>query len=189
MPWVIEGILTTRNSTGTINIAPQGPIRISEERWLLRPFQGSRTLENLLRERCGVFHITDDVLLLAQTAVGEANPHPRLQACTKIVGQYLADSCQALEFQVHTITQQEPRVEIEVEIVQRHDLRPFTGWNRAQFACLELAIMATRTHLVDKATIQAEVERWRPIITKTAGPNELSAWKFLLKYLEIEIVG
>ncbi len=96
MPWVIEGILTTRNALGTINIAPQGPIRLSEERWLLRPFQGSRTLENLLRERCGVFHITDDVLLLAQTAVGDADPQPRLQTCTKIAGQYLADSCQAL---------------------------------------------------------------------------------------------
>jgi len=39
--------------------------------WLrLRPFQTSTTFHNLKRQRAGVFHVVDDVLLLARAAIG-----------------------------------------------------------------------------------------------------------------------
>ena len=87
MPFIIEGLITTWNHDGTTNVAPQGPIvLVPGERLLLRPWQGSRTYDNLWRDRCGVFHLTDDVLLLAETAIGEPRSAPALVPATMIDG-------------------------------------------------------------------------------------------------------
>ena len=73
MPFILEGIVTTRNEDGAVNVAPMGPIIDPDEaphitRLHLRPFQTSTTFANLARTRQGVFHVTDDVLLLARAA-------------------------------------------------------------------------------------------------------------------------
>ena len=64
MPFILEGIVTTRNEDGTINVAPMGPVVDPAEapritNLLLRPFQTSTTYANLARTRQGVFHVTD----------------------------------------------------------------------------------------------------------------------------------
>ena len=46
----------------------------------LRPYRSSTTYQNLKARGEGVFHVTDDVLLLAQTAIGE----PLVQRLLKI---------------------------------------------------------------------------------------------------------
>ena len=43
---------------------------------VLRPFQTSTTYRNLKQTGCGVFHVTDDVLLLAQAAIGALDVSP-----------------------------------------------------------------------------------------------------------------
>ena len=46
-------------------------------RFVLRPFHTSTTYHNLKARGEGVLHVTDDVLLLAQTAIGAARcRHP-----------------------------------------------------------------------------------------------------------------
>jgi hypothetical protein len=68
---ILEGIVVTLDDQGIPNIAPMGP-RVDRQisRLVLRPFQTAQTYRNLKATGCGVFHITDDVELLARAAVG-----------------------------------------------------------------------------------------------------------------------
>ena len=75
---ILEGIVTTLNLEGALNIAPMGPQVDSDSamaRFVLRPYRTATTYQNLKARGEGVFHVTDDVLLLAQTAIGSA-PQP-----------------------------------------------------------------------------------------------------------------
>ena len=74
---ILEGIVTTRNNRGEMNIAPMGPIvEESMETLLLRPYKTSQTYQNLIRHPCGVFHVIDDLLLLARAAIGKLESIP-----------------------------------------------------------------------------------------------------------------
>ena len=51
---ILEGIVTTSNDRGELNIAPMGPsIESSMEKFLLRPFQSSQSFQNLARQTRG----------------------------------------------------------------------------------------------------------------------------------------
>jgi uncharacterized protein len=77
---ILEGIVTTTSSEDAVNIAPMGPV-VDEamERFLLRPYQTAQTYQNLKYHPEGVFHVTDDVLLLAQAAIGVVDLSPTLE--------------------------------------------------------------------------------------------------------------
>ena len=69
---ILEGIVTTLNPDGSLNVAPMGP-RVenrSFDRFVLRPYRSSTTYRNLKALGEGVLHVTDDVLLLARAAIG-----------------------------------------------------------------------------------------------------------------------
>ena len=74
---ILEGIVTTISPEGELNIAPMGPV-VDEamSRLVLRPFRTSHTYRNLKHLGEGVFHVTDDVLMLAQGAIGTVQPMP-----------------------------------------------------------------------------------------------------------------
>ncbi len=187
MPFIIEGLITTRNPDGTINVAPQGPIvLIPGERLLLRPWSGSRTYVNLWRDRCGVFHLTDDVLLLAETAIGEPRIMPSLVPATIVNGMALADALESWELVIDEAAQTGPRSEMTARIVNRVVRRTSPGWNRAQFAVIETAILATRLHLLAASLVQADLERWRTVVEKTGGERELAAFALLHEYIGMQ---
>ena len=75
---ILEGIVTTVNVDGSVNISPMGPIvdDLRIERLVLRPYQTSVTCQNLLRTRQGVFHVTDDVEIIARAAVDRLEQLP-----------------------------------------------------------------------------------------------------------------
>jgi hypothetical protein len=184
MPFIIEGLITTWNPDGTTNIAPQGPVvLVPGEKLLLRPWQGSRTYENLWRDRCGVFHLTDDVLLLAETAIGEPRRAPALVSATTIDGMSLADSLETWELVIDEAVEQGPRSELTARIVNRVVRRTSCGWNRAQFAVIETAILATRLHLIAAPIVRADLERWRTVVEKTGGEREMAAFELLAEYI------
>src|SRR5436309_10267675 len=74
---ILEGIVTTISPEGVLNLAPMGPaVDEAMNRLLLRPYQTAQTYRNLKAHGEGVFHITDDVLLLAQAAIGAVEEPP-----------------------------------------------------------------------------------------------------------------
>jgi hypothetical protein len=184
MSLILEGIVTTRNDDGTINVSPMGPL---VDRGLtafrFRPFQTSRTYQNLKRERAGIFHVVDDVLLLAQAAVNRFEREPAFLQPEIVAGAVLEEACRWFEFEVESIDDSEPRTTIETRLVHVGEIRPFWGFNRAKHAVLELAVVSTRLFLMSRAAAQAEVDRLSVIVEKTAGDREEQAFDLLRKYI------
>lgn len=187
---IIEGILTTINVEGSVNIAPMGALIDDEtersfDHLRLRPYRRTTSLANLKRTGQGVFHITDDVHLLARAAVGHIEPPPELRKAEAIEGFVLADACRWYSLRVEKVIDSEPRAAVEADIVESGRIRDFLGLNRAKHAIVEAAILATRLELLPIDHILLEYARLMPLVEKTGGPNERAAMEFLQEYVEV----
>jgi uncharacterized protein len=184
---ILEGIVSTLDGTGQPHIAPMGPL-VDEalNRLWLRPFATSTTFQNLRRTGVGVFHVTDDVELLARAAVGQLPSLPRLIQAEAIPGVVLADACRWYAFEVELIDASHERTSVAARVVDRGILREFLGFNRAKHAVVEAAILATRTHLLDSREILAEFERLAIPVAKTGAAAERRAFDFLRAYVQAQ---
>ena len=181
---ILEGLITTLDSAGGVNIAPIGPqVDGAMERFGLRLFPTSQTWRNLAAQREGVLHVTDDVLLLARAAVGPIKPLPPLFPAQKVRGAVLSDACRYYEFRIKGMYEGEERVRLEAEVVHAGRLRDFFGFNRAKHAVIEAAILATRTEWLPLKDIEAEYGKLKVLVEKTGGAQELQAFAFLQQYL------
>jgi hypothetical protein len=181
---ILEGIVTTINADGSVNISPMGPlVDDALERLWLRPYQTSTTYQNLKRSGAGVFHITDDVELLAQAAVGQPDPPPRVHAADAVAGMILSDACRWYAFEVESLDDSAERTSIVCRVVATGRQRDFVGFNRAKHAVLEVAILATRVHLLDAAEIESEFARLAIPIEKTGAAAEHRAFEFLQEFV------
>ncbi|MGE0608276.1 MAG: DUF447 domain-containing protein [Pirellulales bacterium] len=184
MPMILESIITTTNADGSVNISPMGPeVDETWQRFTLKPFQSSKTYANLKRTGRGVLHVTDDVELLAQAAVGQPNPLPPMTKAAALDGWILADACRWYAFRVELLDDSQPRTRIEVAVTDSGRQRDFFGFNRAKHAVVEAAILATRLHLLPAEQIAAEFERLAVLIDKTGGEQERRAFDFLRRHV------
>lgn len=185
MALILEGIVTTRDENGRVNISPMGPqVTPAMDQLVLRPYQSSRTYRNLRRTGQGVLHVTDDVELLARSAVGDVDPLPALAEAAEVDVPALADACRWYEFRVTDLDDSQDRTTIHCTVVRRHFVREFFGFNRAKHAVLEAAILATRLEFLPAAQILEEFGRLETIVRKTAGEQEMRAFEFLQQYID-----
>lgn len=177
--------MTTLSADGSVNISPMGPIvdeRLTE--FVLRPYQTSTTYQNLKRTGQGVFHVTDDVELIARAALGQPQPLPPLAPAQAIEGRIIASACRWYALRVRTLDDSHERTEITCDVVDQGTLREFFGFNRAKHAVLEAAILATRVAFLPPEEIRSELARLKTPVTKTGGPSELRAFEFLVVEVE-----
>ncbi|MFO0909095.1 MAG: DUF447 family protein [Isosphaeraceae bacterium] len=180
---ILEGLVTTLGIDGQLNIAPMGPnVATGMDRFVLRPFVSSTTFANLAAREEGVFHVMDDVLLLAQTAIGQAVA-PATREATRVRGRILSDACRYYEFRVQSIDATDQRAMILVETVASGRIRDFLGFNRARHAVVEAAILATRVGLIEPDTILDEFRRLEPLVDKTGGSQEREAFDLLTNHV------
>ena len=181
---ILEGIVTTQNDDGSTNTSPMGPIVDSTtSNFTLRPFQTSTTYKNLKRSSVGVLHVTDDVLLLAQAAIGQPT-NPQLVNCESVGIKMIADCCRWYAFRVETLDDQNERTRIECKTIDQGRVRDFFGFNRAKHAVIEAAILATRVHILDASDIASQLEALRPLIEKTGGERETEAFALLDSHIK-----
>ncbi len=175
---ILEGIVTTRNGKGTVNISPMGPlVDLQIKHFVFRPYRTSTTYQNLKREGSGVFHVTDDVMLFAQAALGHPDPLPTLKGLT------LTDACRWYAFEIESLDDSQDRTEIVARTVDRGHNRDFFGFNRARHAVIEAAILATRVHLIPAVQIVEDLQRLETPLQKTGSSAELEAFAFLREYI------
>lgn len=181
---ILEGIVVTLGEGGAPNIAPMGP-RVDRDisRLVLRPFQTSQTYRNLKQTGCGVFHVTDDVDLLARAAIDKLERPPPLMALAGFPCPRLADACRWFAFRVQSLDDAAQRTTIECSVVARGELRPFFGFNRAKHAVLEAAILATRIGILPADEILSDLDRLAVPVQKTAGHQERQAFGLLDAYV------
>ncbi|MEJ7594043.1 MAG: DUF447 domain-containing protein [Planctomycetaceae bacterium] len=187
---IVEGIVTSMDAAGRLNVAPMGPIVVGDfASLLLRPFQPSTTFNNLAATRCGVFHVVDRVEMIAQAAIGRLTELPAVERAAMIDGFVLKDCCRWFEFTVDSVDASDARSRMLSSIVYRGERRPFFGFNRARHAVLEAAILATRLHLLSRRHVLDMIGFLEPAVEKTGGTEEKSAFamlkEFVLSQLEL----
>lgn len=181
---IIEGLVTSIDSTNTINVAPMGPIVHGDfESLTLRPFAGSTTFENLVSTKAGVFHVVDRVHLIAEAAIRKLTTTPPMFPAKVISGAVLSDCCRCFEFRITSIDDSDSRAILNAEIVHSENVRPFLGFNRARHAVIEAAILATRVHLLPYETIQRQLPYLESAVEKTGGQEERDAFQMLSDFI------
>jgi uncharacterized protein len=186
---ILEGIVTSLDADGAINVAPMGPIVDESMRTLvLRPFQTSTTYRNLKQHPQGVFHVVDDVLLLARATINRLDAPPTLPA-ERVRGAVLSAACRWYEFEIDEFDDTAERTRLVARVVHTGRIRDFFGFNRAKHAVLEAAILASRVHILSRAAIMEQLEPLRAPVDKTAGPREREAFDLLVRYIDDHFAG
>jgi len=172
-----ECIVTTRGENGNAHVAPMG-VHVDDEGLIIAPFKPSATLENLLRERHACINYTDDVRVFAGCLTGRRDW--RVRDADQIQGLRLTEALAHAEVEIARIDEDELRPRFHCKVVFEATHAPFRGYNRAQAAVLELAILVSRLDRLAFDKIQSEIEYLKIAIEKTAGPRERQAWDWLM---------
>src|SRR5439155_25943102 len=99
------------------------------------PYRTSTTYRNLKARGEGVLHVTDDVLLLARTALGiPVGAEVATRAAAVVDGRVLVDACRYYEFRVIDLDDRDERTTLVAETVAEGRFRDFFGFNRAKHA-------------------------------------------------------
>jgi uncharacterized protein len=191
MPMIRETIVTTLTPEGKVHIAPLGliaePLRAEGsggegEGWIIAPFRPSATLDNLRANPYAVANFTDDVLVFAGSLTG--NRAWPTRPATSIPGAVLDAALTHAELKVVDVEEDEHRPRFHCKIVLQAAHAPFRGFNRAQAAVLEAAILASRLHMLSRDKIERELAYLQIAVEKTAGPREHEAWRLLVEKIE-----
>ncbi|AWB09276.1 DUF447 domain-containing protein (plasmid) [Azospirillum humicireducens] len=186
-----ETIITTTGADGQPLVAPMGvTVEASGdgERFILAPFRPSRTLDNLLAYRCAVVNHTDDVRIFAGCISGRRCDWPTVPA-ERIDAPRLADCLSHEEIVVAEVEDDPVRPRFHCRTVHAATHGRFRGHNRAQAAVIEAAILVSRLHMLPADKIEREVGYLSIAIGKTAGPQELEAWGWLMERISAHRKG
>jgi hypothetical protein len=177
---IIETVVTTVNPDGSVNCAAMG-VEWGGDEIVVKPFRSTRTLRNLRAHPAAVIHLTDDILLFAEAALGD--PRPSTRRAVAVDGAVIEDACSWREVRVVAIDDRRPRARVETLVVHRGVGREFLGFNRARAAVLEASILASRIRLLAPAQVTAELDRLQIAVDKTAGPREHAAMELVREHV------
>jgi uncharacterized protein len=173
---IFETLVTTLGVDGRVHFAPMGAQYFGEE-VLLQPFKPSGTLDNILRSGAAVLNLTTDVRVFAGCVTGRRD-WPTLPAeC--IAGRRLASALAHLELQLLRCEDDAQRPVLHLTRLCERTHSPFPGFNRAQAAVIEGAVLVSRLRRLSAAKVDAEMAYLQIAIDKTAGPVEREAWGWL----------
>ena len=178
---IFETIVTTLYADGRVHIAPMG-VREEDGFIIISPFRPSTSLDNLLREQSGVINYTDDVRVFAGCLTGRWQ-WPTLPV-ESIRGARLAGALAHTEVRLDRVEDDPVRPRLICKPSHHAHHSPFRGYNRAQAAVLEAAILASRLEMLAWGKIDQELAYLKIAIDKTAGPRELEAWTWLMEKIE-----
>jgi len=178
MPHIVETIVTTKNAKGEVHIAPLGLIAEGAN-WVLAPFRPSRTLDKLRDVPFAVASHTDDVRVFAGSLTGRKDWATR--SAEKVDGAVLENAVSHWELAVDRVTEDDLRPRFSCRLVHAASHRPWGGFNRAQAAVLECAVLVSRLKMLPVDKIEAELKYLEIAVSKTAGEREQEAWGWLME--------
>ena len=181
MPLIYETIVTTLDANDQPHIAPFG-VREEGELVLIAPFRPSNSLDNFLYHRTAVINLTDDVRIFAGAFVGRRD-WPLVSA-DKVHGVRLVSALAHREIELVEVREHPSRPELLFKVKHEVQHQAFRGFNRAQSAVVELAVLVSRLHMLPMEKIDAEIAYLSIAVEKTAGERELQAWQWLIERVE-----
>ena len=181
---LIETVVTTAGNDGEVNCAAMG-VRWGEHELVFWPFEATRTLKNLRLRGEAVVHLTDDVLLFVQSALG--HPQPAMRTASVVAGSVIEDASSWREVVVTEIVPIEgnmSRSQVRARIVAAGTgTQPPLGLCRARHAAVEASIFASRLKWLGGERVWAELDRLQELVDKTAGPRERAAMEYVRRYV------
>jgi uncharacterized protein len=177
MPMIRETIVSTVNQAGDVHFAPLGIIA-DDDGWIIAPFYPSTTLKNLRSVPFAVANFTDDVRIFAGCLTGRgAWP---ATASEEIVVPRLQTALSHAELAVSHVTEDEQRPRFHCRVLRTVAHAPFKGFNRAQAAVIEAAILVSRLKMLPRDKVEREIAYLQTAINKTSSLNEEEAWSWLI---------
>jgi hypothetical protein len=177
--------VTTISAAGAVHVAPLGIIQDGEG-WIIAPFHPSTTLDNLRAVPFAVANYTDDVRIFAGCLTGRRD-WPTTAAGVPV--PRLAGALAHAELAVTGITEDDQRPRFHCRVVTLATHAPFRGFNRAQAAVIEAAILVSRLHMLQRHKVKAEMAYLAIAVGKTAGPAEQEAWNWLAEKVQATYAG
>jgi len=175
-----EVIITTISNKGIVHIAPMG-IRFIAKQVIISPFKPSTTLNNIIENNIATINFIDDVRVFA----GIVSRHKKdweLSARTDLeIVPNLTLTNTFYNVAVNEYQEDDKRPNIICDIKNSKIIKPFLGFNRAQFSVIELAVLSTRLGRISDDKIKNELGYLKIGIDKKAGDNEKEAWSWIEK--------
>lgn len=183
---IFETVVTTVSAAGVPHVAPMGVRYVPApadggaprgDDVVLMPFKPSATLDNIVATGHAVLNVLTDVRVLAGCVTGRKQ-WPVLPA-ERIPGVRLASALSHLELRLAEQRDDAQRPVLRLARVHEVMHTPFIGFNRAQAAVLEAAVLVSRLHMLPAQKVDDEMAYLQIAIDKTAGPDEREAWGWL----------
>jgi hypothetical protein len=178
---IFETIISSVDLVGEPHITPFG-VRYEGENVVISPYKPSTTLDNILATKCAVMNLTDDVRVFAGAICKKQNL-PALQPNGHAAPR-LADCLAHVELELLEVRDDAVRPQLVMKKVAEVNHKPFAGFNRAQAAVIELAVLVSRLHMLPREKIQTEINYLQIAIDKTAGERETEAWSWLIEKID-----
>jgi len=182
---IFETVVTTIARDGTPHIAPMG-VRYADggATVVLMPFKPSTTLANVLATRQAVLNCVTDVRVFAGCVTGRRD-WPTVPA-EHIAGVRLEAALRHVELELTKQRDDAQRPVLHLSRVHEATHAAFVGFNRAQAAVVEGAVLVSRLGMLAMDKIDAEMAYLQIAIDKTAGPAEVEAWQWLRQAVDAQ---
>lgn len=172
-----EAIVSTADRAGKVHFAPLGLIAEADG-FVLAPFHPSTTLGNLRAVPFAAANFTDDVRVFAGCLTGRGD-WPSAP-CAEIPVRRLAPALAHAELAVAQVSEDKERPRFRCRVLRTFTHAPFQGFNRAQAAVIEAAILVSRLRLLPRDKIDREMRYLEAAVIKTASAVEAEAWQWLV---------
>lgn len=183
---IFETVVTTVSRDAVPHVAPMG-VRYLPGLVVLMPFKPSTTLDNIEATGQAVLNLIADTRVFAGCVTGRKT-WPVLPA-DRVDGVRLAAALGHVELRLDERRDDAQRPVLRMARVHEATHAPFIGYNRAQTAVLEGAILISRLHMLTASKVDSEMAYLQIAIDKTAGPDEREAWGWLLEAVERHRAG
>ena len=183
---IFETVVTTVAPDGRPHIAPMG-VRYRGTQVVLMPFRPSATHDNIEASGHAVLNILTDTRVFAGCVTGRRD-WPVLPA-EKIAGVRLACALSHVELRLAERLDDGQRSVLRMARVHEVAHSAFAGFNRAQAAVLEGAVLVSRLRMLAPQKIDSEMAYLQIGIDKTAGPDEREAWGWLIEAVQRHRAG
>ncbi|MEO6117562.1 MAG: DUF447 domain-containing protein [Methylotenera sp.] len=178
---ILETIITSVDEQRNVHVTPFG-IRMENDLVVISPYKPSATLNNILATQCAVMNLTDDVRVFAGALTKRQTWE--VLPTDHIIGFRLADTLAHKELKLVKVEDHALRPKLFLEVVHEEQHQAFQGFNRAQAAVIELAVLVSRLHMLSKEKVISEMQYLQIAVDKTAGERELEAWGWLIEKID-----
>ena len=181
---LLETVVTTIGSDGVVNCAAMG-VRWGVHELVFWPFEATRTLKNLRFRGEAVIHLTNDVLLFVESALGD--PRPPMRDASVVAGSVIEEASvwrEVVVTEIEPTDDELPRSRVRARVVAAGtgSGEP-SGLCRARHAAVEASIVASRLKWLGGERVWSELARLQELIDKTAGPRERAAMDYVRRYV------